>query len=532
VERGARMIIDLDERDAGEVIESDLCIAGSGAAGLSIALQFIDQGRHDVVVLEAGDRDYTEASQEIYQGRNLGLEYFDLDVTRLRYFGGSTNHWFGWCRPLDPLDFQVRPWVPHSGWPIGPEDIAPFRAEAHKILDLAGLDYAPENVIVQTEGLFQFDPELLVHKLWRFSPPTRFKDKYEVVLEQSEAVTLYLNASVTDVELTPDGRRVVGFEVRTGSGKRLQVRSRHHVLALGGLENPRIMLNATSGNPKGLGNLHDVVGRYFMEHPHGAFNELLIERDLDRGYAYVGHWGRQGQPIRPAICVTEAAQRKYKILNHSLTTRLYPHRTRSEGFRALLDLTGTSQDADDDDFWQDVWELIKDVDGAAKGVYNVLSGVTEVPPQETTVYTRSEQAPNPDSRVVLIDQVDSQGLRRIGLDWRLGELDKYTMRTASEIFAREIGRQGLGRVKLPEWLLNDDPKDWGEDLIGGHHHMGTTRMAADPRRGVVDQDCRVHGVENLYIAGSSVFPTGGFANPTLTIVELALRLAQHLKQSL
>jgi hypothetical protein len=269
-----------------------------------------------------------------------------------------------------------------------------------------------------------------------------------------------------------------------------------------------------------------------MEHPHGAFNELLIERDLDRGYAYVGHWGRQGQPIRPAICVTEAAQRKYKILNHSLTTRLYPHRTRSEGFRALLDLTGTSQDADDDDFWQDVWELIKDVDGAAKGVYNVLSGVTEVPPQETTVYTRSEQAPNPDSRVVLIDQVDSQGLRRIGLDWRLGELDKYTMRTASEIFAREIGRQGLGRVKLPEWLLNDDPKDWGEDLIGGHHHMGTTRMAADPRRGVVDQDCRVHGVENLYIAGSSVFPTGGFANPTLTIVELALRLAQHLKQSL
>jgi choline dehydrogenase-like flavoprotein len=526
------MIINLDERDAGEVIECDLCIAGSGAAGLSIATQFIDQKRLDVVVLEAGGRDFTEASQEIYQGRNLGLDYFDLDVTRLRYFGGTTNHWGGWCRPLDPMDFQVRPWVPHSGWPIGPEDIAPFRPKAHEILDIAGFDYTPENIVLQTAGFFQLDPALLEHKLWRFSSPTRFKDKYEADLAQAEAVTLYLNASVTDVQLTPDGRRVVGFDVLTGNGKRLQVRSRHHVLALGGLENPRFLLNSRSGNPKGLGNQNDVVGRYFLEHPHGPFNELLIERDLEQGYSYVEQWSGHGHPIRPCIAVTEAAQRDFKILNHSQTQRLFTHRASSEGFGALLDLTGLSEDTDEDDFWPDVWALIKDVDGAAKGVYNVLSEVTEVPPQKTTIYTRCEQAPNPDSRVVLIDEVDRLGARRIGLDWRLSELDKYTIRTASEIFAREIGRQGLGRVKLPEWLLNDDPKDWGADLVGGHHHMGTTRMAEDPRLGVVDKDCRVHGIENLYIAGSSVFPTSGFANPTLTIVELALRLVDHLKQDL
>jgi choline dehydrogenase-like flavoprotein len=142
------MIINLDERDPGEVIECDLCIAGSGAAGLSIAVQFLDQKRHTVVVLEAGDRDFTEASQDFYQGRNLGLDYFDLDVSRLRYFGGTTNHWGGWCRPLDPMDFEARPWVPHSGWPIGPEDLAVFRPKAHQILDLAGLDYAPENIVL------------------------------------------------------------------------------------------------------------------------------------------------------------------------------------------------------------------------------------------------------------------------------------------------------------------------------------------------------------------------------------------------
>jgi choline dehydrogenase-like flavoprotein len=526
------MIINLDERDAGDVIECDLCIAGSGAAGLSIAVQFLDQKRHTVVVLEAGDRNFTEASQDFYQGRNLGLDYFDLDVSRLRYFGGTTNHWAGWCRPLDPMDFEVRPWVPHSGWPIGPEDLTPFRPKAHQILDLAGLDYAPENVVLDTAGFFQLDPALLKHKLWRFSPPTRFKDKYEAALEQAKAVTLYLNASVTDVELTPDGRRVEGFEVQSSNGKRLQVRSRHHVLAMGGLENPRFLLNSKSGDPRGLGNQNDVVGRYFLEHPHGPFNELLIERDLERGYSYVEQWGRHGHPIRPCIAVTEAAQRDFKILNHSQTTRLLSHRKKSEGFGALLDLTGMREDTDEDGFWQDVWELIKDVDGAAKGVYNVLSDVTEVPPQITSIYTRCEQAPNPDSRVVLIDEVDRLSARRIGLDWRLSELDKYTMRTASEILAREIGRQGLGRVKLPNWLLNDDLKDWGGELSGGQHHMGTTRMAEDPRLGVVDKDCRVHGIENLYIAGSSVFPTSGFANPTLTIVELALRLVDHLKKDL
>lgn len=527
------MIINLDQWDSREVIKCDLCIAGSGAAGLSIALQFIDHPHYNVVVLEGGDRNFSAASQEIYQGRNLGIDYVGLDVTRLRYLGGTTNHWGGWCRPLDSMDFDVRSWVPYSGWPIGPKDIAPFRPAAHQILDLGGLDYAPEIYVAEGAGLFQFDPKLLEHKLWWLSKPViRFKSKYQAALEKAETVTLYLNANLTNVQPSHDGRRVVRFDVLTNHGKRLQVRSRQYVLALGGLENPRILLNSRSRHHNGLGNQHDVVGRYFMEHPHGPFCEILIERDLDRGFGYPQRWGHDGRPGRVGICVTEAAQRDFKILNHSFTILyLSTQRNKSKGVRALLDLTGTMEDQHDDDFWKDVWELIKDTEGAAKGVYNIALG-NEVPPQKTAIYSRSEQAPNPDSRVVLIDEVDRLGLRRIGLDWRLTELDKHTIRTATRILAREMGRQGLGRVKLPEWLLNDDPNDWPEELVGGHHHMGTTRMATDPRLGVVDKDCRVHGLENLYIAGSSVFPTGGFANPTLTIVELALRLAQHLKEYL
>lgn len=526
------MIIDLDQQNIGEIIECDLCIAGSGAAGLSIALQYIDQSQLDVVVLEGGGSSFSAASQEIYQGPNLGIKYFDLDETRLRYLGGSTNHWSGWCRPLDPLDFEIRPWVPHSGWPIDHNDIAPFRPAAHQILDLKTLDYAPEALVGENAGLFQFDPKLLEHKLWWLTG-TRFKNKYQAVLEQAEAVTLYLNANLTNIQSSPDGRRIVRYDVLTNSGKRRQVQSKYYVLALGGLENPRILLNSRSGHPNGLGNQHDIVGRYFHEHSHGSFGEILIEKGQERGHSYDWRTPSQyGLAMQPGICVTEATQRDFKILNHSFTTRLSFRREISEGWHALRDIFGKGEDEYEDDFWKNVGALMKDIDGAAKSTYNHLAGILEVSPQKAEIHTRCEQAPNPNSRVVLINEVDRLGLQRIGLDWRLTELDKHTIRTATKILGREIGRQGIGRVKMPEWLLNDDPKDWGEELHGGNHHMGTTRMATDPSQGVVDKDCRVHGLQNLYIAGSSVFPTGGFANPTLTIVELALRLAQHLKQRL
>jgi choline dehydrogenase-like flavoprotein len=182
--------------------------------------------------------------------------------------------------------------------------------------------------------------------------------------------------------------------------------------------------------------------------------------------------------------------------------------------------------------------LIDDIDGAALGLYNDVLDDVDVAPQKAWLYTRCEQAPNPDSRVVLTDEVDHLGLRRIGLDWQLTPLDKHTIRTAGRIFSREVGRLGLGRTWLPKWLRDKDDEVWIDEgdpewrrLRGGNHHMGTTRMAQDPRRGVVDKNCRVHGMDNLYIAGSSVFPTCGFANPTLTIVELALRLVEHLKQT-
>ena len=183
-----------------------------------------------------------------------------------------------------------------------------------------------------------------------------------------------------------------------------------------------------------------------------------------------------------------------------------------------------------DDLRDKIWKVILDLDDVAANVYRRFVEGKDIiaAPKLIYLHSQSEQAPNPDSRVTLSDERDALGLNWARLEWRLTELDKRSVEVMTKAIGAEFGRLNLGRVRLDDWLL-DGGKDWGPDLKGSPHHMGTTRMSDDPRMGVVDRRCRVHGIENLYIAGSSVFPTGGYMNPTLTIVALALRLADHLE---
>jgi choline dehydrogenase-like flavoprotein len=139
-----------------------------------------------------------------------------------------------------------------------------------------------------------------------------------------------------------------------------------------------------------------------------------------------------------------------------------------------------------------------------------------------------EQQPNFHSRVCLSDQIDSLGMKRAKLDWRISEIERTTARHLNNLIAEELKKLGFGQIDAAGWLTSTTPVRDGE-LYGTYHHIGTTRMSKDPRDGVVNEDCRAHGVDNLYLAGCSVFPTGGHANPTLTIVALAIRVADHLR---
>lgn len=522
------MILDLSTVDGGEV-ECGLCIAGAGAAGLSIALQYVDAAPGTVVVLEGGGMLPSSEGQAHYAGEIGGYPYFPLHRSRLRCFGGSTQHWAGACRPLDAVDFEARKWVEDSGWPIELGELAAYRKRAHEILDLGEINYTLQALPPDAADTLPFDPDRVDHKVWRYSMPTRFNNKYENTFDAARGVRVYLNANLVDVRFSDDTNEVTAFDAVGPDGKRMRVRARAFVLALGGLETPRLMLNADSQMANGLGNQNDLVGRCFMEHPHVPCGRLVLHETIKRGGAYRHYpFGTPGRPF-PALRPVPSVQRELEILNNVFLLHFRSTRASAEGYDGLRMVARGVRGLDPDDFLEGLRAAVQDLDGLASGIYDRIAGRATYPPQESDIHCQGEQAPNGDSRVRLIEDRDALGLRRISLDWQLREIDKRSVRLGVETLGREIGRMGIGRVQLADWLRNDDPHDWGEEMQGGYHHMGTTRMSEDPKRGVVDRNCRVHGISNLFIAGSSVFPTSGSANPTLTIVELSLRLADRLE---
>jgi len=536
------VLIDFRELEDGIQIRADLCIVGGGPAGISLALA-LENSPLEVCVLESGGLGFGGAAQALNTGSNVGLPYFDLDACRLRYFGGTTGHWSGWCNELAPIDFQDRSWIGHSGWPISEEELAPHLGRAHELLELP----PPSSNTVLWERLGQtpvdFDPEALRTSFWHFSPPTRFGQKYREALAASRTTDVYLNANAVNVQADPSGSRISHIDVATLSGGSGQVVARAYVLAAGAIENARILLCSDGVDPRGLGNGHELVGRFFMEHPHVHLGQVATDdhyRLLD-SFARVGVHGtdyKVGFSLSPTVQTRHGTLNANATLMHTAGKREAPGRV----VRDLLQAMGSG--LPNRELGGRFWRMVREFDARLYEQYRSRVGATPWPaPSELSSLTLMgvlEQAPNPDSRVALAEEVDALGLRRVALDWRLSDLETHTAKVLTTTVAEEFGRLGLGRVRLAQWLLDDSPipgldnlgestDPWGASFQVGSHHMGTTRMADDPTMGVVDRDCRVHGLDDLYIAGSSVFPTSGYANPTLTLVQLALRLAEHLR---
>jgi choline dehydrogenase-like flavoprotein len=282
--------------------------------------------------------------------------------------------------------------------------------------------------------------------------------------------------------------------------------------------------------PAGLGNEHDLVGRYFMEHPHIPCASITFSRDRRWLTAYK-NLTVHGSKVRAGICLSEAAQRHHSVANFSgiVVDRFLSDSTnakQSPGYMALkLLLRNIARGRVAPQLQSSIGLVLRDLPDVVRGIQGYLAG------RNGAIYARSEQVPNPDSRVTLSPDVDLFGLPKVRLDWRMNNLDKKTIQVGVELMKQEFARLGHDTITPDDWLMADD-HSWPTGLRGGYHHMGTTRMSADPRTGVVDPDCCVHGVDNLYVAGSSVFPTGGYANPTLTLVALALRLSDLLRLKL
>ncbi|MFS4469286.1 FAD-dependent oxidoreductase [Maribacter sp. 2210JD10-5] len=523
----------LKSEEIEKIIESEICIVGAGAAGISLARKLDELGR-SVLLLESGGFDYDADTHALNAGENIGQNYFPIQPCRLRFFGGTTGHWTGQCSTLDDIDFEERDWVANSGWPIKKKDLDKYYEEAHEICDLQEYNYSTDHWEKKLDEKFiAFNNKLARTKVFQKSAPTRFGTKFRKDIVESKNVRLITNANLTYINLTEYGNEVESLTLSTLESKKTHtVKAKVFVLACGAFQNVRHLLNSNNVINKGVGNENDLVGRYFMDQPHVDTSDMLLLSHIKMGFYYDHSLNSKAFGM---FATSEEIQRKLKLQNYS--TRIV---TKSEAGSLGYSKNPKSYL----DQWQRLDKRVKNVgklrniigdDSVDWIIEKLVINKKEVKIKEdgkieTSHYifnTRCEQAPNPDSRVDLADTKDALGVPHVRLNWQLSESDKLSILKSNIILGSELGRLGIGRLKIDDWLLKEKI-EWSKLLSGGYHHLGVTRMSNNPKEGVVDKNCKVHSVNNLFIGGSSVFTTSGVSNPTLTIVALALRLANHL----
>lgn len=506
------MHIDARELENNSIIEGDICIVGAGAAGLSIALE-LNQTPLKVILLESGGFDFDMEIQQLNYGETSGQKYFPLQSSRLRFFGGTTGHWQGMCSPYDPIDFKKREYVPHSGWPISRADLDPFYARANKILKLGPYEYTLgywKNKIPNFEP-FPLDTDVIWNKIWQKNP-IRMGKEYKEDIIASRNIFLYTHATAVNIMVKSNFAEVDEIRVRNHAAKNIKVKAKHYLLACGAIQNARLLLASNTQISTGLGNENDLVGRYFMEHFEMICSELRLFKPFPTALYSIGK-------VKAELAITEDTQVKNKILNGTA-------KFRPKDVYANVDSSIEK--------WKDSdpRKAIKELEHSnwLTKFFRLKSKIVE--PESFLLETRMEQAPNPNSRVTLGQEKDKLGMPFAHLHWELSALDKRSLRKIHEIIGTQMAISGLGRVKLAEFLQDENDMTFPENTNPGWHHMGTTRMSLDPKKGVVNENCRVHGLTNLFVAGSGCFVTAGSPNPTLTLVALSLKLADHIKKAM
>ncbi len=495
-----RAFLDARSVPAGTTIDTDLAIIGGGPAGIALALALADLPIR-MLMLESGGLAYEEKTQALYDGSETGIPYLKLEYSRLRYLGGSSNHWGGWCRPLERIDFEAREWLPHSGWPFGRREIEPYFSRAQAMCEAGPFIYddpakwtaaygAPiplgDGGVYTTYSQFSKQRDSIL--------PTHFGERYGDDLKQIPDLSVMLHANVTDMKLAAGAGSLDRLDIATLQGNRFAVKPKYAVLAVGGIENARLLLASNDVMTAGIGNGHDLVGRFFADHPIPRETATVAVFNGAIASYYQLPQQTDGAIFRAAFAPRDAFQREREVLGSLATI---------EG-EVQLDELGQSAVA--------VTAGSLGIDASAMKAFTLGCGM--------------ELAPDPDRRLTLTGERDALGMPRLKLDMRISDTDFARYRDT----IRELGRQLLAARSGMIRLNHKTREEWLKAMDWGNHHMGTTRMHADPRRGVVDANSQVHGISNLYVAGSSIFPTYGASNPTMNMIALTLRLADHMKR--
>jgi choline dehydrogenase-like flavoprotein len=544
------MTIDARSLEQNKEIETEVCIVGTGTAGITLAREFIGQG-FSVCLLESGGLKPDKETQALQWGKNIGHPYYSLDTARPRYLGGTTNRWHlaigqdcsrARMRPFDEIDFEERDWVPYSGWPFPKSHLDPFYERAQSVCRIEPPTFDVEDwEDTRVRPRLQLRGDEIKTVIFKFGSRYPFIKDYIEQIDHAPNIATYLYTNVVEIEIDALNNTVTRLRVATLNGKKIWVSAKFYVLAAGAIEISRLLLVSNKVQKTGLGNQFDLVGRFFMEHPHctaGLFvpsNQNIFKSTGLYNAIHVVN----GVPIKGKVSFSEKLIRRERLLNQ--VVEFYPRLIQkaflyrypivdTKGVHSLRALV--RHEYNTNDFWKHIRNIFRDFDATCVAGYrNIKSGVFNMLYRDRIkvfeVQSMSEQIPNPQSRVILTNERDCLGMNRVQLDWQLTSYDMQSIIRGIEILDKEFRHSGLGRVY--NQLYDEIPS---KSIYGGWHHMGTTRMHVDPKKGVVDENCKVHGIHNLFIAGPSVFPTGGYANPILTIVALSIRLADHIKKQL
>lgn len=483
------MILDLNASDAWPLEgRYQVCVCGTGPAGMTVARELAARGVR-VLLLEAGGFDLSAESQDVYDGESVGpLDYYGVSSCRLRMFGGTSNHWAGRCGVFERIDFEPRDIWGLPGWPIAYDEAYRRLDDARDILDIAGQPLVPPEDPHWNDRRFR--PAAAAR-----SGPTRFGEKYRSELETSTRIDTLLNANVIGATLDENGSRVSSLTVSDYRGRNFVVEADRYVVAFGAIENARFLLNVGEASGVRIGDAGGFVGRCFMEH---------FDIKLGRFATFDSPVWRNDEAH--VFNADEALTRSRKL--GTATVNIQPG-ARPSFYGRLAPLR----------------KIANNITCAADAFRpGGVAKRTALCRGDGVVTNIMEQTPNRDSRVLLDKSAkDRFGNYRIALDWRMSEQDVATIAGLAEEVGKSFAAQNIARLQISSDILSGKPRP------GYHcHQMGTTRMSADASDGVVDPNSKVHGVRNLYMAGSSVFSTGGGINPTLTIVALSLRLGEHV----
>ncbi len=568
------MFIDSRLIEINQTISTDICIIGAGPAGITLAKEFAGK-EIQVCLLESGGLTPDPSIQALNDSmESVGDQippcpnFPPAQTMRSRQFGGTSNQWvYQNMRPyrtqvdkivryvpLEEIDFEKRDWLPYSGWPITKKDLDPYYQRAQVICGLGPYSYEPKDWESEDAKQISFDERIFISRMFQFSTGDIFTHDYQELIRTAPNIKTYLYASVYELEVNETAQTVTRARFLNPQGQAFWVTAKQFILATGGIENARLLLLSNQVQKTGLGNQYDLVGRFLMDHPLVRVGTICpssrktISQLRLYGIRKFDNTEVQAKPILSSNII-----RQENLLNanffllprHSITgfnplRFLFPNgknyisQAVSSGMVLSRKIRGFKLETDD----------IKHLMAALRGFDDILyfysrkfvspeNAIESYWPQEANreknfgiiqVYSCTEQAPCPDNRVVLGTEKDQFGYPKVQLNWHWDELSRRSFVRTETLFKEAVFEAGLGKLDLE--LDKGNPQLFRPSI---HHNMGTTRMHENPRHGVVDANCKVHGVSNLFIAGSSTFPTGGYANPTLTIVALAIRLADHIK---